>query len=293
MINNTKQKTSTVAIIATVIAAISLTAMNTAIKFAQLYVNHDIIVFTRALFAVVILLPILRINSSNNLIRTRHYSLHLLRAIIGVLSAYCIVLSLETLPISNATLLFMTYPLFTPIMMYLFWRQTVTMPVLLTIILGFIGVIFVLNPTTNGFLQYGSLYSLASSILASMAVLVIKRLSSTEHASQIVLFFALNATVMTIIPAWLHWQPIPLIAWIYLLIVSVSAIIYQQGFAYALKHGEPTTIIAIMYSAIIFSAIVDWVTHEKVMHVSTIVGFILIVSSVLWVSKLNNKHDHK
>lgn len=284
MSSYTPNKTSIKIIIIALISSLSLTAMNTAIKLAQTHVNHDTIVFTRSVLALLIMLPIILRSRPKLSFKTQRYPLHLFRAIVGIGSIYGIVISLETLPISNTTLLFMAYPLFIPITLFLFMKKPLSLSVLGAIVIGFIGVVFALNPSSNGLLQYGALFALGAGLFTAIAVTIVKKLSDTEPASKIVFYFALNAVFITLIPAMLHWQPIPTIAWFELIAVSLFFILYQQCFAYSIKHGEPTLVIALMYSAIIFSAIIDWILNGKIIHFSTIIGFLLIVVSVVLVA---------
>lgn len=284
MKTSTPHQTPLIAIAATLFAALSLTAMNTMIKLVQVYVNHDIVVFMRSLFSMLILLPILLVRRHQHPLKTQRYPLHLLRALVGVGCVYCVVRGLDTLSISSATLLFMTYPLFTPLTMFFFLKKSLSLQIIVAIALGFVGVVCVLNPTSSDFLQYGSLFALASGILGAIGISIIKKLSDTEEPSKMVFYFGLNATVLTFIPALVHWQPIPAIAWIELIATGLFVTLYQQSLAYALKHGKPATVITLMYSAIIFSAIVDWVMHAKLIHISTIIGFLCIVISVVLVA---------
>ena len=269
-------------VIVTLFAALSITIMNVITKLVQTHIDESIIVFIRVFVSMMILFPLIHLKH-NETLKTKRYPLHLLRATTGFISIYLLALSLKFLPVSNATLLFMTYPLFAPILLAIFLKNSLSLSSLIAIVIGFIGVLLVLHPNTHSFLQHSALIGLGSGFLAAIGVLIVKKLASTEPASRIVFYFSLNATIIALIPTYHHWKTIDLFTGCQLITIGIFGLLYQYCLAYALQHGKTVLVMPTLYTAIIFGTLADWFMGIATPHINTLFGFMCVFLGVIWV----------
>jgi drug/metabolite transporter (DMT)-like permease len=75
----------------------------------------------------------------------------------------------------------------------------------LATIAGFIGVLVIVRPD-SGALDQAALIGLLGAFLVAFSTTLLKRLSTTEEALTILLYFALFASLLTAVPAYFVWR---------------------------------------------------------------------------------------
>lgn len=243
-------------------------------------VSTEQIVFFRNVFGLILLLPWLAKNGISTL-HTQCLSLHFTRALIGVIAMLCFFYSWAHLPLAQAALLKQTSPFFIPIVAFFWVNETFSWRTGLAILLGFIGVILILNPWENDFLNLGVLAGLTGAILAGSSKTSIRKMRATEPAQRIVFYFAAFATLLSIIPAILHWLPLTWtnIAWLALLssLATIAQLLLTMAYGYA-PAGQ---LGAFTYSSVIFAALLGWLLWNESIHIIMLCGMAIIISAGL------------
>jgi len=107
-------------------------------------VPSEVLVFCRNFIGFLFFLPIglLKKEPINFTLCKRNF----LRAFMGLLALYCYFFALKKLELVDAILLLNTIPLFVPFVVWIWLKKRIAMPRVLALLVGFAGVIFVLNP---------------------------------------------------------------------------------------------------------------------------------------------------
>ena len=91
-----------------------LAVMAASIKHLSQEVPQEILVFTRNLFGLVFLVPIIAHHGFHSL-KTSRLPLHMMRALVGVTAMYCYFYVIANLPLAEAALVKLSSPFFLPI----------------------------------------------------------------------------------------------------------------------------------------------------------------------------------
>ncbi|RUO25291.1 multidrug DMT transporter permease [Aliidiomarina minuta] len=237
---------------------------------------YEHLVFFRNLFAFIILLPWLW-RKRATAFKTEQLGLHLLRAVAGVTAMFLFFLVIASVPLAQATLVLLMAPFIIPIISHFWLGESITRRLILTIILGFIGVLVFLNPVAGDF-QPMILVALLAATLAAWTKTIIRKLSSTESPSKIVFYFSFFASLLSAIPLFIRWQPLASSDWFLIAAMGLLAVVGQLAMTRAFSMASPSRVGVFTYSSVIFAAFMGfWFWQEPItwhMVSGTIIIFI-------------------
>ncbi|WP_454255484.1 DMT family transporter [Pseudomonas sp. Marseille-Q8238] len=262
------------------LSALLFAFMGAGIREISGSVNNESIVFFRNLIGVLFFLPMILVSGIQPL-KTAHLKSHLWRATYGLAAMYCFFYAIAHLPLADAMLFTYSAPLFTPFIARWWLKEPLTRRMLLTSVLGLIGVLLVAKPS-DALLDTQALIGLAASILAAFAFVSIREMSNTEPTFRIVFYFALCSTLIAAVPLSWAWQPLDnhqlgMLLGIGLL-ATVSQIIMSKAYALA----PPGQIGPVAYLAIVFAGLIAWWLWGEVPDVLSIAGALLIFAAGLF-----------
>lgn len=218
--------------------------------------------------------------------KTERIGIHFLRTACGVSATLFYVYAIQKIPVVNATLLFNTAPIFIPILGIFILNQPVTKREWIAIFIGFIGVILVVQPTSDIFHDLAGLVGLLAGACLAMAFICIKKLNATEPLLRIVAYFFLFSN-MILLP-FLFFSKMEFTQETFLLSLAVgcSLLTTQLCLIKAYQYGKPAKVGVFQYTAVVFVGFSEWLIWGK--HPSTMVlAGILIVAMAGSVIILN------
>ena len=140
------------------------------------------------------------------LLKTGRFAVLFLRAFFGAVATVLYVISLKYIPLINATLLFNTPPLFVPIFCLFILKIKVPWKVWIAIIIGFIGILFIIRPTFSSLGQPGDILGLGSGISLALAFTMLTILTNTEPTKRINFYF-FGIGILLMLPFLFSSQP--------------------------------------------------------------------------------------
>lgn len=242
---------------------------------------------------------------SSTFISVPHFNMrqiihHGIRATLGVLSQYALFYYLIHGSILNATLLFMTSPLFVPLISRILFKTPIKTIQWISLIIGFSGVALILKPTHNIF-NWAMIIGLISGLLnACSQVYYHKIIREFDIKSSIIYMYTVSA-VLTLIPVIIFWNLLMhslltidfhnnhiLYLFFILFLISLISICNKtlRGKAYS-KVNNASSLTPFLYTAIIFSGFLDWIVYGITPDFLSIIGAILVISSgfILYINK--------
>ena len=256
-----------------------LAVMAASIKHLSQEVPQEILVFTRNLFGLVFLVPIIAHHGFHSL-KTSRLPLHMMRALVGVTAMYCYFYVIANLPLAEAALVKLSSPFFLPIIALLWLGERISQRTLWAILIGFLGVVFVLRPGSDTF-QVVALVGIAGAALASLAKVTIRKMADTEPSYRIVFYFGLIATLVSSVPFLLLWQLPPQNTWVWLLAIGLTGTVGQLLMTKAYAIANPGQVGIYTYSAVIYAAGFGWFFWDEGVVITTLIGTGLIVGAGL------------
>lgn len=253
-----------------------LAIMAAMIKHLSGAASQETIVFTRNLFGLIALLPLLATLTLTDL-KTRKLKYHVLRAASGLTAMYGYFYVIGVLPLAEAVLVKLSTPFFIPIIAFLWLHERINRLTLWSIMIGFVGVVFVLRPGSDTF-QIAALVGVGAAFLASVAKVSIRRMADTEPGYRIVFYFGFLATSFSAIPAYLNWvPPSSTSVWIWLMGVGIMGTCGQLLMTQAYIVAKPGQIGPYTYSSVVYASIMGWVFWEETLLLTTVIGCGLII----------------
>ena len=257
-----------------------LAVMGALIKHLSQELPTELIVFYRNLFGLLLLLPII-LRSGFSQLKTQQLPMHLLRASLGLTAMYGFFYVLGNMPLAEAFLVKLTTPFFMPIVAALWLGESIRRKNLVAIIIGFIGVIFILRPGTESF-EPIALIGLGAAALAGSAKVCIRKMGGTENSVTIVFYFGLFSSVLSLIPLLWSWQVPLLHHWPYILLMGLMGTLGQLALTRAYRIANPGQIGPYVYSSVVYGAALGWFIWGEALLMTTLIGSALIIASGLW-----------
>lgn len=208
----------------------------------------------------------------------------------------CFVIATSKIPLVNATLLNNSTPIFIPLIAMIWLKTKVERKVWFGIAVGFVGVVLILKPHEDSFLNTGDVFGLISGISLAMAYVAMKQLTQTESFITIMFYYAAIASVCTFpFLFFANSFPEPM-AVLYLVCSGISFTVCIFLLRKAYTYADAVKISPFNYSVIVFAGIFGWLIFSHVPDLFVIIGVILVtiggIISVYHHEKKNKELKH-
>ena len=212
------------------------------------------IAFFRCFLGFIAFLPFVLLKKGRRAFRTTHFYGHFLRAAIGVAAIIAGFYATTRLPLTDSTAISFTAPLFMILTAIFLLGEKVRWRRGLATVAGFIGVLVMVRPD-RGTLGVAAMVGLFAAFLAALSTTLIKRLSTTEAALTILVYFGLFSSILTAIPAYFVWHPLTGDDFAQLALVGALGAVGQFCQVRAYATGELMAVEPIDYSRLVFAGI--------------------------------------
>ncbi len=267
------------------IATFFFALMGTFVKLGGENFNSTELVFYRSLISLFIIIGIMRINKISY--SSNYLKLHMTRSSIGFVSLLFFFYAINHLPLSTAISLNYTSPLFLGLLMPLILNRKIKTWLFLIVLIGFIGVFFILKPTFENQNYFAGLIGLISGLGAAIAYLYVTRLGQLKEPDlRTIFYFTLISTICSAI--MMFFGEIHKIDYKYILILlglGISATIAQIAITKAYRVGNTLGNAGLSYLTIIFSTIIGVIWLDEFIDKQTAFGIMLIIISGIFASK--------
>ena len=237
------------------------------------------LVFYRSAISGVILLAIAKVWKKT--LRTGNFRTHFWRGITGFLSLTLFFFALPRLNLSTVTALLQTSPLFLALLTAFFLRERISSPLLVALLVSFVGMLFVLRPGLGGEELLGGIAALVSGLMSGFAYFNIRRLGIlNEGGIRTVFYFVAFSAVFSLllIVGYGDFSPLSGIGALLLLAIAATATGGQLALTRGLHYGHTLTASALIYSGVIFSGVLDYAIWQSAPDALSWFGIALIVA---------------
>jgi drug/metabolite transporter (DMT)-like permease len=265
-----------------VLGTVMFAAMHTAIRYTTQHLPAVEVAFFRNVCGLVVILPLL-VRHGPSLFYTERLGLHVLRAVLNVVSMLAFFVGLSLTPLARATALSFTAPLFTALLGALFLGEVFRWRRWTAILVGFLGALVILRPGIEA-LDTGALLVIGSSLLWSMAIVDIKILGRTESSLTITAYVTVLMIPMTLPPAVLVWQTPPLAMWGWLLFIGVIGTLGQIVVTDAFKLADMTVLMPLDFLKLVWATAFGIVLFAEVPDLFTFIGAGIVFASSFYIA---------
>jgi len=266
-------------------ASLTFAIMGAVVKVVSLSLTNEMIVFFRNFCSLFFILPWIWYSRPPGGVRTSYFSLHLLRSMAGLGGMYCFFYVIARLQLSESFLLMSTAPLFIPIIAYLWINEPVERKVRGAIVIGFIGIIIILKPGMGVF-QPIAFIGLAVGLLGALAMVSIRRMSSSEPTIRIVFYFTVFGTLISAMPLIWLWQSPKAEVWWLLALMGLLAAVGQFLLTKGYSLAPAAKVGPFSYSSVVFAMILGWILWDEGLDYLTWLGaFLIFVAGIITTRK--------
>jgi len=241
------------------------------------------IIFFRNFFAFVPLGLYIWRTTGFEVLRTKRPLGHMLRATAGMVGMVCGFSALQHLPLTEATALQFTSPLFMTALSALILAEPVGRHRWGAVLVGFVGVLIMARPIPGQMNVLGVSLGMASALCVAGAMVAIRQISDTERGPTIVFYFTLGATLMGLVGSAFHFViPDPLTLAMLVLAGLVGGV-GQMLLTEALRNAPLGIIAPFDYTQLIWATLFGLVIWGELPHPLTLVGAVIVAGSGVYI----------
>lgn len=240
------------------------------------------LMFVRSIVALLIIAIVLRLRFRRGAFRTTRPGRHALRAITNVLAFLCHYYAVIVMPLADATAIALSAPLFVTAMSGVLLGEPADLRRKLIVLVGFIGVVVVVQPTGSvDWIGVGA--ALLGSALFALLAIQNRYMSVTESTELMVLYGALGFLLVTgfAMPSvWVSPSSSQLWLMLGLGLVSLSAVFC---ITHAYRFAAVFVIAPVEYIVILWAIFYGWILFAELPTATVLVGAAVVVASGVYI----------
>ena len=283
------------AIILIIIGMSVVACQDTLIKLLSSETNIFLILLFRALLGIIFLSIFLKIKKEPIIFKTKFPALTLIRVFLFYTAFILYFFSLTKLSLATAVTLFFVSPFFITILSMIFLNETIGFRRWFALVIGFIGVILVMDPKINNFNIYAT-FPVICAFFYAVSMIIQKKTSLEDSLYSQVFHIYIFAILISLIiglvigngsyndPSNEHLQFI-FRAWYLsniniifsLFLIAISGFVAFFCIFQAYRIGSPPSVAPFEYILIALSLILSWIIWQETLNFKGYVGLGFIV----------------
>ena len=258
-------------------SSVTMAAMMASLKLAVGVMSLWQVMVLRAGLAALLCLPVFWAARIPILPR-RHLRLYALRVGLALGGLTCWLYSIAHLPLGTASAISFAKGFFVLWLAALVLGERITKVKVACTLVGFLGVVLVLDPGSGGTL-FAGLMGVAGALFGGLLTVVIKRLSATEPTIRLMFFPLAGMALIFAVPAMRTWQPMDGAATLLAGAMVVFGMISQWCFLNAYRLGEVSALAPVEYSRLVTAALAGYLVFAEVPSPLAFLGMAVIVAA--------------
>ncbi|MBV8536530.1 MAG: DMT family transporter [Alphaproteobacteria bacterium] len=255
------------------------------IKYLTADMPPPVLALWRGVFAALLFMP--RVAYSGwGLIATSRPIGHAWRSFFGFLSFLLFIYTLGLLPLGDAVAISFTSPFWSVILGFVVFRDRMSWRLAAAVAIAFAGVPLIAQPSAPGVgiwgsLGWGAVLGLASAVLTSLAMMMIKQLSKSEPPDRIAFYFMIGGAVYALPVASFDWVLPHGIQWLWLVVCAAMFYVGQTCLSRAYAYGTFSRVAPLDLVRLPVSLIIGFLWFGEVPSLLGFAGMALIALATL------------
>jgi drug/metabolite transporter (DMT)-like permease len=278
---------------ALIVAAFFCVAVMSAFGKAAAAVSTATLSFFQSFISLILFLPwILRHGFAD--LRTTQLPLHITRALAGLLSQVLYFWAVKEMMLIDAVLLVNAAPLFIPIVALVWNRAPITPAVGISLVVGFVGVVLIIDPGPELFSNPAALIALSAALFSAIALVSVNKLSGGNRPDTILFYYFFIASVATLPFAVATWSAPTALEWGYLAGIGAFMALAQLLIILAYQHATASQIAPFNFSVVVFPGLIGWIVWHDTLDWVAMLGILLVGAGGILSILLspNARHSH-
>ena len=264
-----------------IISGLFFVIMHSAVKYLSKEVHIFEIAFFRCALVVFVLAPII-FQQGKSIFITKQPKIQFLRISTNSVAMLCFFYGITSTPLAQLTTLGFTVPIFATILAVIFMGEKIRIRRTSALIIGFIGTIIVMRPDIS--IELGAMLIIFSSFLWSVCLIFIKKLTQTDSAITISLYFGIGMIPATFTMAFPVLEMIDIRQFLILVFIAITGTLAQTIMNSALKKGELALLLPFDFLRLIWSVLIGYALFAEEPQITLWIGGILIIGSTSYIA---------
>ncbi len=277
-------------------AGLAFAIVNSVAQYAsiQFGLPSTTVALVQYAIAIGVILPYLKPLGIRQSLRTQQFGWHLLRVFLAGIGIQLWLWALAYPgPIWQGIALLMTSPLFATIGSGLWLREKVGMARWVATLTGFIGAMIILEPWADDF-KLASLLPVGAAFFWASYSLMVKKLSSHDSPSTMVVYLLLLITPFNLLLALPDWQmPNGQTVWLLLIGAGVMTALAQWAIAKAYAVAAASFVPPFDHAKLPLNVLAGWLVFGWVPPGRLWLGAAIIVLSVAFITQWETKKSRR
>lgn len=274
-------------------AIASLTLLDAGVKWLTTDYAVPQIAFIRYVFGLTLAIILAARLGGLGTLKTRRPLGHALRSVFNLATMITFYFALKMMPLADTMAITFATPLFLTALSVVLLREQVGWRRWSAVIVGFVGVLLILQPSGEG-VAAGALLALVSAFLYALTLITSRQLSTTEPSHTILFYYSVGVLTMTglagllgesdLLPSW-QWAPLRATdLWIFAL-VGVAGSFGQYFLNQAFRYGEVSFLAPIEYTGLLWGILYGLVLWGEVPSWIMLAGAAIVAGSSLYIAQ--------
>jgi len=206
----------------------------------------------------------------------------ILRGVLGTLALICIFYAIRNMPLSISTVIQYTYPIFISIFAGIFINEKITRNIIFALIIGWIGVLVILNPNQlsniNVEIENVSIsIAFLGAIFTALAYVTVKKLSFTEDIYVIIEYFPLVSFITLLPIVLINWVTPNWSELVWILGIGLFTQLGQTFLTIGLKNLPASEASTINYLQVLFGSSWGVLFFSEIININIFLGALLVL----------------
>ena len=270
------------------IAAAGFSTMVAIIKLLGETFHVAQILLVRQIIMTLIVAPAIFNNFPGSL-KTERLGLQLTRVVLALIAMAFGFSAVINMPLADATAIGFAKSFFVTICAIFILKETIGLHRWSAVIVGFLGVMIVLRPGTDGFTVYG-VYALIGAAAAGAVMVIIRIMTRTETPTSILTYQALGVGLVMLLPGIWFWTWPTTYEWVLLIAMGVISYVAQMFNIWAYKFGEASVMASLDYARLVYSVIFGYLLFSHLPDIWSWIGAGIIIAASIYTIHREGKN---
>jgi drug/metabolite transporter (DMT)-like permease len=266
-----------------VVSAITFTVMTLLIKFLGRDYPAALQTFYRQLAGFTVMLPLI-LHDPRGSFRTTRPGILLFRSVAGTLGMILAFYAYQALPLADANALSFTRTLWLVPLALFVLKESVGLRRISATLVGFLGAMLMLQPSTEAGLGWPAAAALASALLFSLTVTGMKVMTRDHSTLTLMAWSAALGLVLSIPPAVFVWRWPEAIDFLLLCAMGVLGTITQACYIKGMSLGDAAVMAPLDYTRLVFAVIFGYLIFHEIPNAMTLIGALVIIASTVYIT---------
>jgi drug/metabolite transporter (DMT)-like permease len=264
-------------------AVVAFCGMDSLLKLlSQHYPAMEVVTLRGATSIPFMVLPLMLVGRLGDL-RPVRLGMHILRAVLMLLVLCTFVYAVHVLSLGDAYAIFLAAPLIVTALSVPLLGERVDLRRWITISVGLVGVITMLQPSASSLVSLGAIAALVSATAYAFNAIALRVLTRSDTTASVVFWMIGIMTVFAALVAAPGWVAIRREDWLLLAGLGIFATIGQHLMTEAFRNAPPSVVAPFEYTALLWGITVDWAVWHVFPTSRVYIGGTIVIASGLYL----------